>query len=125
MSIKSHLARVGDGCITTTWTLVRYWWRRLNTILFDKLLKEPTFIVCQSIDLGDTHARCHELVDGNVKIAISSEFNSKREFLSVLAHEMVHQWQYQIAKAVDHHGKSFWRWRWRFKKHGLALLVSY
>lgn len=57
-------------------------------------------------------------------LAVNETFPSKNLFLNVLAHEMVHAYQYQQGLAVNH-GKTFWEWRKKFKSNGLTLAIQY
>ena len=62
-------------------------------------------------------------------LSITNRFPSKRTFIEVLAHEMVHLHQFLYAtppfsyNSVSH-GKSFHAWRPTFEKYGLKLRVT-
>lgn len=47
-------------------------------------------------------------------------FESKKLFVEILAHEMVHLFQHQYDEPLGH-GPSFWVWRDNFKLKGLTL----
>ena len=60
--------------------------------------------------------------NGNIygELSISNRFINKNEFLYVLAHEMVHQWQWMELGRTSH-GDSFWKWKNRFAKFEIPL----
>ena len=66
-----------------------------------------------------------EEYDGKIYavLSISDRFINKNEFLYVLAHEMVHQWQWMHLYRSDH-GESFWKWKSRLAKFEIPLGVS-
>jgi hypothetical protein len=62
-------------------------------------------------------------------LSITNRFPNKRVFVEVLAHEMVHLFQFLHAsppfsyRAVSH-GKTFHAWKPTFESHGLRLRVT-
>lgn len=54
------------------------------------------------------------------ELKMSMVFESKKLFVEILAHEMVHLFQYQYNEPLGH-GPSFWVWRDNFKLKGLTL----
>ena len=46
-----------------------------------------------------------------------------RQFIEVLAHEMVHQYQVEVQNRIDH-GKTFWAWREKFSKYNIRLRLQ-
>lgn len=59
-------------------------------------------------------------------LRMTNKFPSKKFFVQILAHEMVHHYQFTREKPhfESHnisHGKSFWKWKSIFEKHGLNL----
>lgn len=67
------------------------------------------------------------------RIHINRYWFCRQWFINTFAHEMVHQWQWDIYRPADNpnynkysnksmgHGPSFFRWRDKFKEHGLCL----
>jgi len=49
------------------------------------------------------------------------KYESKKEFLNTLAHEMIHLWQQTVKKDTGYHNKLFFSFRPKFKKIGLSL----
>ena len=53
-------------------------------------------------------------------LEISKTFDSKKLFVEILAHEMIHLFQYQYNEPLGH-GASFWMWRDNLNLKGLTL----
>jgi hypothetical protein len=62
-------------------------------------------------------------------LSMTNRFPNKKIFIEVLAHEMVHLFQFLHAsppfsyRSVSH-GKTFHAWKSTFEKHGLRLRVT-
>lgn len=59
-------------------------------------------------------------------LRMTNKFPSKKFFVQILAHEMVHHYQFTCENPKFEctnisHGKSFWKWKSIFKKYGLNL----
>jgi hypothetical protein len=61
---------------------------------------------------------------GTAKLLMNKRYKSKQFFVEVLAHEMVHHYQYIYNEEVGH-GSSFLKWRDKFNKKGLNLSKAY
>lgn len=61
---------------------------------------------------------------GTAKLLMNKRYKSKQFFVEVLAHEMVHHYQYINNEDVGH-GSSFLKWRDKFNKKGLNLVRAY
>jgi hypothetical protein len=61
---------------------------------------------------------------GTCKLLMNKRYKSKQFFVEVLAHEMVHHYQYIYNEEVGH-GSSFLKWRDKFNKKGLNLSKAY
>jgi SprT-like family len=102
------------------------WWNLLNNALFDGKLLPPHKIVVRCFR-GD-HGWCLPMAKkGKVQLGISSEFGDRKEFLTVLAHEMIHQWQWtDDGGGRMTHGETFWQWETTLKRvFNLPLAESY
>lgn len=62
--------------------------------------------------------------NGISKLLMNKRYKSKKFFVEVLAHEMVHHYQYINNEDVGH-GSSFIKWRDKFNKKGLNLSEVY
>jgi hypothetical protein len=61
---------------------------------------------------------------GLTRLLMNKRYKSKRFFIDVLAHEMVHHYQYIYCEEMGH-GSSFEKWRDKFRKKGLCLVEAY
>lgn len=61
---------------------------------------------------------------GVAKLLMNKRYKSKQFFVEVLAHEMVHHYQYIYNEEMGH-GSSFFKWRDKFNKKGLNLVRAY
>jgi len=100
------------------------WFHLLNKEIFGNLLKpvEKIFI-SDNKEYGDVYALYH--YDGKKrkqpsKISLSKEFKNEKMFVEVLAHEMIHHFQYTYNEPVGH-GPSFLAWRENLALKGLKL----
>lgn len=62
--------------------------------------------------------------EGTAKLLMNKRYKTKKFFVEVLAHEMVHHYQYIYNEEVGH-GSSFQKWRDKFNKKGLDLNRAY
>lgn len=62
--------------------------------------------------------------NGICKLLMNKRYKSKQFFVEVLAHEMVHHYQYMNNEEIGH-GSSFMKWRDTFNKKGLNLVRDY
>ena len=112
----------------------------INCYVFDSVLRQP------DIRLG-TIKKCwgacywedtQQPSGSYCKIRLSDKWFCQQWFLNTLAHEMVHQWQWDVYRfeyaekfkknipvLSGAHGPSFFSWRDRFAEHGLTLKVAY
>lgn len=100
------------------------WFHILNRQLFGNLLKpvEKIFI-SNHVKYGDVYALYYynQSKRGDLsKISISSSFRSEKMFVEILAHEMIHHFQYTYDEPVGH-GPTFFAWRDNLKLKGLGL----
>lgn len=72
------------------------------------------------------HGFCNPMSKkGHVQLGINSEFGDRKEFMAILAHEMIHQWQWTEVGEMTH-GKTFWQWEQTLKRvFNLPLAESY
>lgn len=102
------------------------WFRILNRELFDNSLPQ-----IHEIDIRWRRG-AHAWYDydetkpgtGASKLLMNKRYKSKQFFVEVLAHEMVHHYQYTYNEEMGH-GSSFLKWRDKFNKKGLNLVKVY
>lgn len=113
-------------------TLCAY--KMINRYVFSNQLRRPI------IELGQTQ-KCwgycqwekQPVWNGSwVKIKLSNKWFCPQWFLNTLAHEMVHQWQwdiyrwqYGLPENSGGHGPSFFAWRDEFAYYGLTLKTAF
>ena len=130
MSKKSKLAKLLSSKenyeYETTFEDCHMWFNVLNRELFDNSLPR--------IDEVDIRWRrkAHAWYDydanrpgeGAARLLMNKRYKSKQFFIEVLAHEMVHHYQYIYNEEMGH-GPSFFKWRDKFNKKGLNLVRAY
>ena len=129
--IKAHIRRKGENCdfeITESFAL--YWWHLLNDVIFDGYLTPPVaFEIKNFRDCGGwckPHQwnRLNQPHDRRVKIGLLREYWDRKTFLIVLAHEMVHQWEWLNYENMTH-GPKFFQWRDTLKLYNIVLTRRY
>ena len=130
MARKTKLAKLLESEETyeyeTTLRDAKEWFNILNRLLFKNKL--PPFDVIDIRWRRTAHA-WYDYDDtrpgyGTTKLLLSKRYKSKQFFVEVLAHEMVHHYQYIYNETVGH-GSSFLKWRGKFNKKGLNLVRAY
>jgi hypothetical protein len=115
-------------------------YRLLNRYVFNDQLSRPEIEV--KSHLRGCWGCCHWLPAQKYygswcRIMLSDKYFCEQWFYTVLAHEMVHQWQWdihwheldligkQLPVSSGAHGPSFYSWRDRFAEHGLSLKIAH
>lgn len=100
------------------------WFDILNEQIFGGLLDPVDKIfISNHKKHGDVYALYyynHRKRGEPSKISMSKSFSSKKVFVEILAHEMIHHFQYCNDEPLGH-GPSFMAWRDNFKLKGLNL----
>lgn len=102
---------------------VLYWWKICNRAFFNNELVQPKCITIKKF--RDKYGYCVKrgINQHNVEIAIASWITNRKEFISTLVHEMVHQWQYYHYGTASH-GKTFKQWQPVIEKYNIPLDVE-
>lgn len=109
--IKAHIRRCGKQELILTQRIVKYWWNVCNYACFDGQLTPPrAFVIEEVLDEGAL-GWCDpcEPYNPDVEIHLLREYNIRSIFLTVLVHEMVHQWEWELYRKCGH-GKRFISW---------------
>lgn len=96
--------------------MVSYWWRILNIAVFDGKLGKPTQV--QFGEYKGFWGMCRPTdykFDGRLDLLLTYLYPSKRTFLEVLVHEMVHIFEYQTYGIMSH-STTFFDWKLEVKK---------
>jgi|TARA_R110002126_G_C10265405_1_gene483472 hypothetical protein len=109
---------------------VKYTWRVLNTVFFNDQLKMPNLILGTgtrkwwALCSTDTYVPKVLKTKSNCNIILSTKWYCKQWFIDTLAHEMVHQYQWDIdgpervaenKEPLMSHGPSFYKHKNKFK----------
>ena len=102
------------------------WFNVLNRELFDKSLPQVHEIDIRWRRGAHAWYDYDERMSGQgiSKLLMNKRYKSKQFFIEVLAHEMVHHYQYIYNEEMGH-GSSFFKWRDKFNKKGLNLVRAY
>lgn len=114
----------------TTHKDVLKWFNILNNELFDGSLRQ-----LDEIDIRwrrGTHAYYYYMYETDskkpkyqyTKLCMNKRYKNKKFFIEVLAHELVHHYQFTNDELVNH-GATFCRWSDQFNKKGLKLHRTY
>ena len=115
--IVNHIARYGNNKdFSVTPKLMKYWWKHLNAAVFGNLLNEDTVFKTAQMFYreGQVYGYCGINSATNISFIKMDSLNvpkhlGKVGFLTILVHEMVHQYQYEY-KSYPGHGKTFHKW---------------
>ena len=98
----------------------------INQCVFGGVLNRPALKIRY---LPEAYGMCYAILcDGKEpriepycqRIVLTPRFKSKKHFIEVLSHEMVHQYQAEFQNRMDH-GPTFWAWRDNFARYGIRL----
>lgn len=100
---------------------IEQWFDILNEELFD--CKLPPIDKIHIMKDYQHHAlyRCKKQNgDARTRLTMDVSFKDKKTFVEVLAHEMIHHFQFHFDEPLGH-GPSFWAWKDNFLLKGLKL----
>jgi hypothetical protein len=101
------------------------WFNILNREIFNKKLKIIEFDIRER---KNNHAYYdyeeRELYKRDSIFLMNNRYETKKLFVEILAHEMIHHYQYLYEGRVTH-GQTFWSWQSIFNRNNLALKETY
>ena len=109
---------------------VEFYYRLLNHLIFRDQLTRPDLIIRR---LHSAWGLCVGHNDLSCEIHLTDRFYCKQWFLVVLAHEMCHQYQWQVLgrqrleegrRPIMSHGPSFFIFRDRLRNLGIPLKIT-
>lgn len=121
--------------IYPTFRMIKYWFNLLNFLIFDNMV--PYF--CEIVFIPE-NKNLHAYVKlefcplkdiDRTTLFINNAFDDFRVFINVLAHEMIHVYEfhtnkpYALCENRAHHGKIFFKWKKIFETNGLTLRKAY
>lgn len=111
-----------------------YAYKILNKYIFDNQLRRPIIELAQTKKCW-AYCQWHDYPVWNgswCTIRLNDKWFCPQWFLNTLAHEMVHQWQWDIYRWTNSlsensgaHGPSFFAWRDDFSYYGLTLKTAF
>ena len=104
------------------------WFRVLNRELFNNSLPDIDYVdIRWRRKAFGYYEYIIDTKDPNYKMSVlnmNKRYKSKKFFVEVLAHEMVHHYQFMNDEPMGH-GPSFEKWNDKFNKKGLNLFKVY
>jgi hypothetical protein len=113
---------------------VTYWFNILNKEIFGNKLTRPKGVFIRErlqLKTQRLYAQCCGYYDPKdqypiVDLQLSDKFRHVQHFISVLAHEMIHMFQWEYEGSMNHGKKSFFKpWKDKFAKFGIKLQLIY
>ena len=117
-----------DEQYITTLEDCQKWFRILNRELFQNTLTPP-----DEVDIRwrrGAYAYYEAIIDTDdddylyTRLCMNKRYKSKKFFVEVLAHELVHHYQFLTERKATH-GETFAAWTDAFNKKGLRLVKAY
>jgi hypothetical protein len=127
VSMLEILTKIQEvGLYRPTIKEVRIWFAILNDIVFHGVLPKFRYIILNTKKCYYGACNGHEL-NGKLwcELELQPEFKDFAFFIAILAHEMIHMYQWTINKRGMSHGPYFWVWAKEFKKYDIPLFVKY
>ena len=111
----------------------RYYYDLINQHIFKNKLVPTRIKISRMRECWGYCDDCgSDSYDPKTLIRLTDKFPCLQFFIAVLAHEMIHQYQWEVegprrmTRGLRYrfgHGKSFFRWRAKFNKFGIPLTV--
>jgi hypothetical protein len=111
------------GPYLTSRRAIDLWFRYINRAVFDNHLPNFDKIIIKKW-LKQAMGQVCAYPDKNPKrfeLEMLKKYNTKRDFIETLAHEMIHLYQMKIKNDTGNHNSIFYSFRPRFKFIGLGL----
>ena len=129
--LRSAIRRKKKRKVTITEKRIEYWWKFINEVCFDNELNKPLefLVIDGSAKNNDCWGYCSTDRGRSkyhpVTIAIAKQTGENfLFFISILFHEMIHQWQQQIYGHMSHSRKRFYCWEDIAKYLNIPLLTE-
>lgn len=103
------------SCVGFGLPLLWAMWHYVNEMVFANVLNPP--VLAMNTSRPDALGLAKNLGGGRAKLMMAASVLSLHDLLDTVAHEMVHQWQFQElmhrrgVKIDDYHGETFYRWQ--------------
>lgn len=114
---------VHKGPYVTNRRAIDLWFRYINRAVFNNELPVFDKIIIKKW-LKQAMGQVCAYPDRNPKrfeLEMLRKYNTKRDFIETLAHEMIHLYQFALKKDTGNHNRIFYSFRPKFKFIGLGL----
>lgn len=115
LKLKTHVKTRHGEEMEVTQAKIAYWFRIINVAVFNGTLPPPRIEI--GVNMRKYWGLCTPMgksFSGNANIKISDRITNRKLFISTVAHEMVHQYQW-LTYGNMHHGDSYKKWSRYFK----------
>lgn len=103
---------------------VRKEFDRINNLIFNNTLKPWKRIYIKYSNKNWGICLCYD--DGHTNLKITTMFPDEKTFIELIAHEMIHVWQWSIGHNPDlDHDYGFNKWENEFAIHGIKLKICF
>jgi hypothetical protein len=114
------------GSFRPTINDVVFWYDNLNELVFENQLPRLTGVTFRQSKKHWAEVTCYKYKrtkELRSEVMLSNHFMSMKHFVEVVAHEMVHIWEYDNFHVITH-GERFFAWSPKLKRLGLELTIS-
>ena len=110
----------------TKLTDINLWFDILNNMIFNNRVPPYRYHHIQKMRdcVGCVIYENNDQEEKWMDLYVLPTYKSFQTFVEVLGHEMVHAYQYWIAKDSCNHNQEFYRWRSKFRSNGLKLSLT-
>lgn len=102
-------------------------WSALNHAVFGGVLNLPEKFIVQNRSTWDFWGECEGWIRGSrwgqpytKAIRLQRIYRNPKTFIDVMAHEMVHQYEWE-RQGVMSHGRTFFAWKEKLEEKGIPL----
>lgn len=106
-------------------------WQALNHAVFGGVLTRPEKSIIQNRVNWDFWGECEGLQRGHrygphytKTIRLQKKYPNPKKFIDTMAHEMCHQYEWEILGVMTH-GKTFFAWKQKLAEKGIPLKVVF
>jgi len=112
-----------QGPYLTNRRAINLWFRYINKAVFNQQLPNFNKIIIKKW-IKQAMAQVCAYPDKNSKrfeLEMLRKYETKKDFIETLAHEMIHLYQFTVKRDTGNHNKIFYSFRPKFKFIGLGL----
>jgi hypothetical protein len=126
--IMHHAHRMGNQTPTKlNHQMAATIYESINRAVFGGVLRRPKIIIRNYKDFwGETEGSSRGTQGGTqyvVAMRLHREWPNMKKLITVIAHEMVHQYEWERQQQPMSHGSTFWDWQHKLMSKGIRLCV--